>query len=669
MQESDRPPPRARTLWFVRRAAAPESSAGSAGAGRADVPPARDGPRADIPALTSLRAVAACLVFFHHFPPTATGLFAAIARQGHAGVTVFFALSGFLITVRYFEAWRARRLRVVDYFTKRVARIFPLYYVVLGLTLALSGKPFDVLGQRLPEWTMAQGFFWLSLAIPTSWSLTVEECFYALAPVVFALVAAAGGLRRRWAWVAILGAVIVGLLGSGEVLVHFSQATGLAARSGFLGSERLMVIYTIFGRFGDFAAGIVGGLAYLRGDVPGWWRRSDASRLGALLFALAFALFVGALLAMDRAGGVFGTGYAAGWKYNPAVAVASAIAIVALTCPASWPARILSAAPLVYLGRISYALYLVQMTAPARRMLLGITLASNAGRVLLLYVAMSLVSALLYELVEKPGRTLTLRAAEILDRSLRADHPRFGAILARVPLRWRRPGRGTAVLTTALAASVVLAALVLAAALALVPRGSAIPIDEALRAVSRRPSSVLTVDLQAASRREGDLHRIPLPARWLDGIPLALLAYVDGAPMPFTAGEPLPAGVSVFRRSLSAAAILVRCPTPDNCETAVLVRTDRAFLLAVGVHRLMAAPYEVCTVAALGGVWAALILTAHRRARPPRAPLLQAAFAATMVALAALLGSSSVAAPTLALAGTMWLVAPFVGPRPAAPLR
>ena len=94
--------------------------------------------RQEIRALTSLRMIAALLVFLHHCYYTYViehlGIFAGIVRQGHIGVTIFFVLSGFLITMRYYPkfdsaGFRGRRL-VFDYFRKRFARIYPLYFSV-----------------------------------------------------------------------------------------------------------------------------------------------------------------------------------------------------------------------------------------------------------------------------------------------------------------------------------------------------------------------------------------------------------------------------------------------------------------------------------------------------------------------------------------------------------
>src|SRR5262245_41113878 len=96
---------------------------------------ARDGGDA-IPALTSLRFLAALLVFLFHFGPEG-GLWDIVGGEGHVGVGVFFTLSGFLITARYGDRL-ARGGSLKTYVLRRVARILPLYYAVLILSLLLA---------------------------------------------------------------------------------------------------------------------------------------------------------------------------------------------------------------------------------------------------------------------------------------------------------------------------------------------------------------------------------------------------------------------------------------------------------------------------------------------------------------------------------------------------
>src|SRR6266568_3196818 len=194
--------------------------------------PSTKGKNDQFSALTSLRFLAALLVFVYHFQPR-SGVLQVVIGQGHVGVGVFFVLSGFLITLRYFPDQARGELRLGEYFLRRAARILPLYYTVFILSqlLASGGLSF---ADRLPEWTLTQALFGDSLhlfVIPTSWSLTVEECFYAFAPVVFLAIAAAQRRvprRPMLAAAAVLAGVTLLLFAAGVAIWTVLRGRGVA---------------------------------------------------------------------------------------------------------------------------------------------------------------------------------------------------------------------------------------------------------------------------------------------------------------------------------------------------------------------------------------------------------------------------------------------------------
>ena len=152
-------------------------------------------------ALDGLRAVAAGLVVAHHCVTENTGY---LSRS--IGVTTFFVLSGFLITRMLIrEKEEMRTIEVRRFLLRRTLRIFPLYYVVLGI--------YVVLVARFERGTPSGAGFWHSLPwyvtftsnwfahfehgqrdiFYFSWSLAVQEQFYLLWPFVLRFT------RRRWA--------------------------------------------------------------------------------------------------------------------------------------------------------------------------------------------------------------------------------------------------------------------------------------------------------------------------------------------------------------------------------------------------------------------------------------------------------------------------------------
>ena len=234
------------------------------------------------PALTGVRAVAAFMVFgFHHRHLHGLGAsgagaaLRAVLGELHIGVSIFFTLSGYLITARYaavrFDgaAWRR-------YLLHRVARIWPVYLVLVQATFAASypteGRH-DLgrwLGELATSLTLLKGFAqpWYLTGIAQSWSLTVEECFYLLAPLVFWL-----GWRYRpgRAWPLLtLGLAALGL--------------GIYAALPALGSPLFGLKATIFGRLPEF----------LLGAAFAWFapRAGRATVGGAALLALTLGLLI-----------------------------------------------------------------------------------------------------------------------------------------------------------------------------------------------------------------------------------------------------------------------------------------------------------------------------------------------------------------------------------------
>jgi peptidoglycan/LPS O-acetylase OafA/YrhL len=571
------------------------------------VSPERSG---DLPALTSLRFLAAAAVFLFHFPPADPSWpLAVVAGQGHVGVTVFFVLSGFLITVRYADALFGGSsppgVRLREYFTKRVARIVPLYWTVLALSLVLGGG-WGRARATLPDWLLLHGFLSRSidaLAIPTSWTLTLEECFYAVAPLVFL------SLRR-----ARVPAPVV-LLGWTAAFL----ACGLALhavvdpeRFGFLGSMQELFRHTFFGRFVDFALGVAGGRLYLSGAVTRAWSRPRGALAASLVGLLGIALVFAGQAGMTLAGGLDTDRWARAWPFNLVVAAGALVLILALTASTSPLARALALPPFVYLGRVSYALYLIQLTPLGKGLLYRLVPPDAPAFGLLLYAGMTAVSALLYELVEEPGRRLVLR---VLGREARPV-PRTAAA--------RRAPAWAFVSVTLLLVSVQIAAWAEAHASA---RRGLPTIDESRRAAVSLSDRIVTVSADGLPARVVDdavVRRVPIPDRWMIGngddrrAPPSLLVYADGAPVPFdrraeeVAGQP----TGAHFRGPRATFVDVRTPRGEEPDRLTLVRHDPLFAAVLLAVRVGATPGLLPVVAATVVLALGIAAFAFRRWRP-----------------------------------------------------
>jgi peptidoglycan/LPS O-acetylase OafA/YrhL len=151
-----------------------------------------------IPELDGLRAIAVILVLINHFAPTSIPFAWRVAAVGWVGVDLFFVLSGFLITRILLET-RTHPTYYRDFYVRRTLRIFPLYYCMLLVTFASlllwhHGESYRNLTQwGSPMWSWLYlgnvqmavlGHTPHILALIPLWSLHVEEQYYLLFPLL-----------------------------------------------------------------------------------------------------------------------------------------------------------------------------------------------------------------------------------------------------------------------------------------------------------------------------------------------------------------------------------------------------------------------------------------------------------------------------------------------------
>ncbi|WP_278493505.1 acyltransferase family protein [Acinetobacter gyllenbergii] len=165
--------------------------------------------------IDSLRFISICLVLLHHFNipyklfdtsinfqilgENITTLF---ARNGNYGVTMFFVISGYLITSHTIKRWGAlNQINTRDFYISRFARIMPTLILLICLVNLLGAfelKPFMTQapnGIMVAQSTvnLAALTFWMNIliiengwvnyALGVLWSLSVEEVFYLLFPL------------------------------------------------------------------------------------------------------------------------------------------------------------------------------------------------------------------------------------------------------------------------------------------------------------------------------------------------------------------------------------------------------------------------------------------------------------------------------------------------------
>ncbi len=336
--------------------------------------------------IQGLRAVAVGLVVLDH-----AGV--ALVAGGYVGVDVFFVVSGFLITSLLLrEAERTGRIDIPAFYARRARRILPAATVTLVATVVAGAALLPLTrAMRVADdaaWSAVfaanvrfarEGTDYFADAAPSPlqhyWSLAVEEQFYVVWPLLVALLVALLARRgaRRAALALALLAVAVGSFAWSLRLLD--QAPGAA-------------YFSAPARAWELALGAL--LAVLVDRLSRLHREFRATLAAAGLTAVAGSAV---LLGPDRS--------FPGWAALPAV-LGTAAVLAAGVPDATGPARLLTTRPMVWLGDLSYSLYLWHWPV----LLLGaplLDLAPVLGGSLLVVTA-TVLAVLSHRFVEAPFR-------------------------------------------------------------------------------------------------------------------------------------------------------------------------------------------------------------------------------------------------------------------------
>lgn len=285
------------------------------------------------PDIDGLRAIAVTsVVLFHMFPKKLAG--------GFIGVDIFFVISGYLISTIILTNLEQATFNIVDFYRRRIRRIFPALLVVL-LFCAIAGwavllqDEYRQLGKHIAGGTaFVQNFvLWgesgyfdnepLAKPLLHLWSLAVEEQYYIFWPLLLML-----AWKRRWAF-----AHVACLLAA----ISFGISVWLAC------TNPTAAFYSPASRFWELMIGSL--LAYIALRRP-----ERIGRYGNLCSAAGVALLMLGLLLIDRERAFPGF-----WALLPTMGAF----LVISAGPDAWINRtLLSSRPFVACGLISYPLYL-----------------------------------------------------------------------------------------------------------------------------------------------------------------------------------------------------------------------------------------------------------------------------------------------------------------------
>jgi peptidoglycan/LPS O-acetylase OafA/YrhL len=301
--------------------------------------------------LDGLRGVAILLVLMFHLQ---------LAPGGYLGVDIFFVISGFLITTLLVEEWERRgAISLKRFYARRALRLLPALFTMILAVYAL------MLVLRTPEESRAYSremlvsasyiANWVTLhqvPMPTlghTWSLSLEEQFYIFWPIILCAMLALNLSRRRILSIVCSGIVISMLLRFILFRLHRMHRTG--------GPEDTLALFRVYmgldTRADSLLIGCLVSLLLVWNLLP----RSPRFHNSTFWFSIAglapLAFFV---TTRDMA---YQPYYYGG--FTLVAAIVGVMLIHLMTTPNPMARRILGFGPLVWVGRISYSLYLVHI--------------------------------------------------------------------------------------------------------------------------------------------------------------------------------------------------------------------------------------------------------------------------------------------------------------------
>ncbi|RYX81952.1 acyltransferase [bacterium] len=346
------------------------------------------------PAFDGLRGIAVLAVVIYHFSKIGDW---RLLPGGYVGVDVFFALSGFLITCLLLEEWSANgKIDFKNFYLRRACRLLPALVVCLAFSFVLycladhsrwklGLKQTAVVLLYVSNWVRAFGGRSFMGWFGHTWSLSVEEQFYLTWPIIFvALLWAFRTKRQAVLWVGLLA---VGVMLYRGGLAHAGWTHQRLGNGSDTRADALLV-----GCFGAF-------VFHTRALSPQLlkWAEKIAIVTGILLLAYC----VRSLSTTDPRLYLYGMAF---------ISIASGLLVFSLaqSSPQSGIIRLLQLKLLVWLGRLSYAIYLWHMVffSFARELFPSVSLWVRAPVCMALTLVVASAS---YYWVEKPFLRLKKR--------------------------------------------------------------------------------------------------------------------------------------------------------------------------------------------------------------------------------------------------------------------
>ena len=353
------------------------------------------------PALDGLRALAVAAAIGFHVAP-------GVVPGGFLGVSLFFTLSGYLITsLLVAERAATGRISLGAFWARRARRLWPLSWLTLAtIAVAAGAGAYGTIGRGFAtemSAALAQVYNWVQgrhggyvdafgrqSPLHHVWSLSIEEQFYVVWPALLMVL-------YRYRWMVVAGATAASL-----AITMWLRAD---ADRVYLGTDTRAV---------ELLAGAALALWWSRHPLrvpPGWRDRWWMAAIGVVALGVGAWLWLAVPIS------------ARAWSVGGLAAVSALSAcLIAAALAGGWFGAALGWRPLVWVGQRSYALYLVHWP-----IWVALPVRWAAGPRLAITVAASVVlSAMVHRLVENPVRRRRARPAAITAGALVALAGVFG---------------------------------------------------------------------------------------------------------------------------------------------------------------------------------------------------------------------------------------------------
>lgn len=345
--------------------------------------------------IDGMRALAVLAVVVFH-------LDAVFLPGGFSGVDVFFVISGYVVTKSVVDHQSRHRLPfhkyLVAFYARRVVRIFPALIVMLLITSLATVMfiPESWLSQSLSKvgiWAFAglsnfalvwhtDGYFSPRTEFNPythTWSLGVEEQFYIVAPLILFIWLAS--IKRESSW-RVCALAAMPLLGLASLWISAQQTS----------QHPMQAYYLLPARFWELAAG-----AWLfQMQHSGWLRRINRHSLNVSMWLGATLVTIGFVIS-DKS--------QFPWPWALLAVIGTSLMLLAITHPngrKTFLHSILASSPIVYIGKLSYSLYLWHW--PVYTLMRWTTGLDNISQYAIAILLSFTFAALSYHLVENPSR-------------------------------------------------------------------------------------------------------------------------------------------------------------------------------------------------------------------------------------------------------------------------